>query len=282
MKRSFLLPALLLLVLLLPGLTVSQDAAKRDSLKTTHKPRRSLLLQHELMRGRAELASEQARLLMEQGKMRMEAAHLQAEIAPHLYELQAEALAHVGPAVEQAMAQAAPALAQVMEGIAWPEINAAVQDASRELARLAPLMDMPPMPPFPPIPPIPPMPPLPSGIIAPFIDGDLDWDFESGAYAEQLSGDEQIQLQALAALWDRDENAALPEIKRLAREHENWAMRASAVRLLANSESAESLAILDEVVSKDADRRVRKAAVQALANRSEPEARDILKRLLQK
>jgi HEAT repeat protein len=138
------------------------------------------------------------------------------------------------------------------------------------------------MPPLPPIPPIPPLPPLPNGVIAPFITGDLDWDFESRAYAEQLTGDEQIQLQALAALWDRDENAALPEVKRLAREHENWAMRAAAVRLLANSESAESLAILDEVLSKDTDRRVRKAAVQALANRSEPQAREILKRLLQK
>ena len=59
-------------------------------------------------------------------------------------------------------------------------------------------------------------------------------------------------------------------------------MRASAVGMLANSESAESLVILDEALNKDADRRVRKAAVRALANRSEPEAREILKRLLQK
>jgi HEAT repeat protein len=52
--------------------------------------------------------------------------------------------------------------------------------------------------------------------------------------------------------------------------------------MLSDSESAESLAILDEVLNKDADRRVRKAAVRALANRSETEAREILKRLLQK
>jgi hypothetical protein len=181
---------------------------------------------------------------------------------------------------------------QAMEQINWPEINAAMQEASRRLARLAPLPDIPPMPPIPSIPPfpalaplpsippIPSIPPLPSGPL-PFIAGDLRWGFEHGAYAEQLTDDEQVNLQALAALLDRDEKTALPEIKRLAREHENWAMRASAVAMLADSESAESLAILDEALNKDADRRVRKAAVRTLANRSEPEAREILKRLLQ-
>lgn len=114
------------------------------------------------------------------------------------------------------------------------------------------------------------------------IGGDLHWGFAHRAYAEQLTDDEQVKVQALAALLDRDEKTALPEIKRLAREHKNWAMRASAVAMLANSESAESLAILDEVLNQDTDRRVRKAAVRALANRSEPEAREILKRLLQK
>jgi HEAT repeat protein len=126
------------------------------------------------------------------------------------------------------------------------------------------------------------MPPFPSGSLPMIFDGDLHWGFKHRAYAEHLTDDEQVNLQALAALLDRDEKTALPEIKRLAREHKNWAMRAAAVALLADSESAESLVILDEALNKDTDRRVRKAAVQALANRSEPEAREILKRLLQK
>jgi HEAT repeat protein len=125
------------------------------------------------------------------------------------------------------------------------------------------------------------MPPFPSGPLPMIFDGDLHWGFEYRAYAEHLTDDEQVNLQALAALLDRDEKTALPEIKRLAREHENWAMRASAVAMLADSESAESLVILDEALNKDTDRRVRKAAVRALANHSEPEAREILKRLLQ-
>ncbi|MDZ7363100.1 MAG: HEAT repeat domain-containing protein [candidate division KSB1 bacterium] len=109
-----------------------------------------------------------------------------------------------------------------------------------------------------------------------------EWSFNSKAYAKFLNDDEQVHLQALAALLDRDEKTALPEIKILARQHENWAMRAAAATMLSRPESAEAISILEEVLNKDADARVRKAAVRALSHRDEPAAREALKRLLTK
>jgi HEAT repeat protein len=52
--------------------------------------------------------------------------------------------------------------------------------------------------------------------------------------------------------------------------------------MLSGSESSEVIPILEEVLNKDADKRVRRAAVHALSCREEPEAREVLKRLLQK
>jgi hypothetical protein len=140
------------------------------------------------------------------------------------------------------------------------------------------------IPPLPPMPALPPMPPLPA---APFyaMPHYLHYSFEnffSKEYAESLTDDEQIKIQALAGLLSQDETTALPEIKKLARQHPNWAMRAAAISVLAGAESTEALTILDEALQQDADHRVRLAAVRALSNRSEPEAREILKRLLSK
>jgi hypothetical protein len=292
MKRPFLFPVLLLCILLLPNFTASQDSSARDSSAANKKSRRAFVRQQEWTKDHALLVSEQAHLFAEQARMQAETAQLSAqlhsELAPHLYELQAQALAQVGPAIEQAMELTGPAIEQAMElvgpaieqatqelqNVDWPEINAAMQEASRKMARLGPLPHIPPIPPMPPLPamaplpampPIPPIPPIPNGPLPMFFHESFGWDWQTEAYAKNLTDDEQVHLQALAALLDRDETTALPELKRLAREHANWAMRASTVAMLAHAESSNVLPILDEALNKDTDQRVRLAAVRALA-----------------
>lgn len=265
-----------LLLLLFPNLVASQVSTTRDSASTVRPSHRGRLVPHALPDYSARMAAENAR-------MAAEAARLSAELIPpifsegifELHSVLPQALAQIGPALEQM----GPALEQAMR-----EVEFSMQGLHHHLPELMALPPMPPMPALAPLPPLPPMPPLPP---APFyaMPHHLQYsfgDFFSKEYAENLTDDEQIKIQALAGLLSQDEKTALPEIKHLARQHPNWAMRAAAVSLLAGAESTEALAILDEALQQDADHRVRLAAVRALSNRSEPEAREILKRLLSK
>ncbi|MDZ7344629.1 MAG: HEAT repeat domain-containing protein, partial [candidate division KSB1 bacterium] len=166
-------------------------------------------------------------------------------------------LEQVGPALEQV----GPALEQAMR-----EMEFGMQELHHHLPELMLL---------------PPMPPLPSAPSSSMLNPSVG-NFFSKAYAENLTDDEQIKIQALDGLLSQDEKTALPEIKQLARQHPNWAMRAAAVGLLAEVESPEALTILSETLQHDNDHRVRLTAVRALSNRSEPETREALKRLLLK
>jgi hypothetical protein len=227
--------------------------------------------------------------------------HARREAHADFDEFELEALAEIEPAVAgafeligPAMDEARAALANIDFGeinAAMEDANAAMQEASESLARLAPMPPIPPisgippfpaLAPFPDIPPIPAIPPLPDFGIGRGRGPGRSWGFGSREFTKNLNDEEQIRLQALAALLDNDEKTALPEIKTLARQNENWAMRAYAVSMLANAGSADVVAILEEVLNKDTDQRVRKAAVRALSQRDEPAAREALKRLLMK
>jgi len=284
MKRILLILAAVFAVTL-PILVIAQSKAQRDS--SAAKP-----LERERARQRYfELQKEAA----EQEKLAAEKARIKAKRHGRMHlaneDWDFDELAEIEPAIEEAMSQVEPALEQAreaLENIDLVEINAAVQEASESLARIAPfapIPDIPPIPaiaPVPHIPPIPDIPPMPEIWMGEGMSFGRGWGFSGNAYSKYLSDDNQVHLQALASLLNRDEEAALPEIKKLAREHENWAMRVSAVAMLANSENSEVIPILEEVLNKDTDQRVRKAAVRALSHRDEPEAREVLKRLLMK
>jgi hypothetical protein len=294
MKRTLFF--LFLLVLFSSNFAVSQDSTAHDSSAVVKKLRRDLILPDDPRAVHARILTEYAKAQAEAAMRSTDIqAMIQSQVAESLEELSEqlpEALSQIGPALEQigpALEQVGPALEQAMQGLElgmqelqnvdWPEIQVELADLPAHFADFPPVPDIPPLPPLPPMAPIPPLPDAP----LPPLHGDIPgWGFAFEEYAENLSDDEQVRIQALAALMSQDEIAALPEIKRLCREHENWAMRAAAVSLLASSESAESLKIFDEVLRYDADHRVRRAVVRALANRPEAEAREILKRLLQK
>lgn len=298
MKRALLVLAALVAVAL-PILVIAQSKASRDSsaTKPTLRERRA----HEYNE-KTKIAAERAKIARERAMVDAKRAQHRAQRAAYtdFDELELESLAEIAPTIEEAMEGVEPALAQAreaLENIDWGEINNAMQDASESLAHLAPMPPIPPisaippfpaLAPFPDFPPLPDMPPLPA--IPPMPDISLGhgrsfgggWSFGHREYTKNLSEDEQIRMQALAALLDNDEKMALPEIQTVARRSENWAMRAYAVSMLANAESAGVIPILEEVLNKDSDQRVRKAAVGALSRRDEPAAREALKRLLKK
>jgi len=289
MKRALLILAAAS-VTALPVLVIAQSKSPRDS-SAAKSLQRARVLQQETEKQKKD--AERAKISAEQAKSRAEAekhkARVKARLAPGEWDF--DELVDVDPIIEGALWEVEPAMElarAALENIDWGEINMAMQEASENLAAIAPfalLQDIPPMPDLPPIPalaPIPDIPPMPEIWLGEGMRFGHEWSFNSKAYAKFLSDDEQVHLQALAALLDRDEKTALPEIKTLARQHENWAMRAAAVAMLANPESAEVIPILEEVLNKDTDPRVRKAAVRALSHRDEPAAREVLKRMLMK
>jgi len=298
MKRALLLLAAVLAVAL-PILVIAQSKAPRDTSTTKPSSRERLAQEHhekqKIVADRARMAADRARAEADRARHR---ARREAHVDFDDFEL--DALAEIEPVVVDAFELVGPAMDEARAALAdidFGEINAAMQDASESLARLAPMPPIPPIsgiPPIPAIPPIAAIPPMPA--LAPFPDfpplpdfgigrgrgPGRSWGLGSREFTKNLNDEEQIRLQALAALLDNDEKTALPEIKTLARQNENWAMRAYAVGMLANAESAEVIPILEEVLNKDSDQRVRKAAVRALSQRDEPAAREALKRLLMK
>jgi hypothetical protein len=278
----------------LPILVIAQSKSPRDS-SAAKSLQRARVLQQETEKQKKD--AERAKIAAEKAKSRADAekhrTRVKALLAPGEWDV--DELVDVDPIIEDALREVEPAMElarAALENINWGEINEAMQEASENLALIMPfppLPDIPPMPdippipalaPFPNIPPIPAIPPMPEILLGEGMRFEHGWSFNGKAYAKFLSDDEQVHLQALAALLDREEKTALPEIKTLARQHENWAMRAAAVAMLAKPESAEAIPILEEVLNKDTDPRVRKAAVRALSQRDEPAAREVLKRLL--
>jgi len=291
MKRAlFILSAVLAVAL--PILVIAQSKAPRDSSATKPPSRERLAREYnEKQKG----VAERARIAADRARHRT-----RREAHANFEDFELEALAEIEPAVAGVFELVGPAMEEARAALAdidFGEINAAMQDASESLARLAPMPPLPPisgippfpaLAPFPDFPPLPAMPPLPAlppmpdvsiGHGRSFGDG---WSFGHREYTKNLSEDEQIRMQALAALLDNDEKTALPEIQTLARQSENWAMRAYAVSMLANADSDDVIPILEEVLNKDKDQRVRKVAVRALSRRAEPAAREALKRLLLK
>jgi len=300
MKRALLILAAVVAVAL-PILVIAQSRTPRDSSATKPALRERRAREYNQ---KTRIAAELARVARDRSKADADRARQRAlrEWRRSDEGFGADELAAVAPAIEEAMAGVEPALAharEALENIDWGVVNEAMQDASENLAlaRLAPMPPLPPisglppfpaLAPFPDFPPLPDMPPMPA--LAPMLDISLGhgksfgggWSFGHREYTKNLSADEQIRMQALAALLDNDEKTALPEIQTVARQSENWAMRAYAVSLLANAESDDTIPLLEEVLNKDTDQRVRKAAVRALSRRDEPAAREALKRLLMK
>ncbi len=289
MKRAALIFAAAS-VTALPILVIAQSKSPRDSSAAKSLQRARVLHQET---GKQKIDVERAKIAAEKAKIRAETAKHKARLAPGEWDV--DEWVDVDPIIEDALSEVEPAMElarAALENINWGEINEALQEASENLTLIMPfppLPDIPPMPTLPPIPalapmpaipPIPAIPPMPEIWLGEGMRFGHEWSFNSKAYAKFLSDDEQVHLQALAALLERDEKTALPEIKTLARQHENWAMRAAAVAMLAKPESAEAIPILEEVLNKDTDPRVRKAAVRALSHRDEPAAREVLKRLL--
>jgi len=303
MKRVLLLLAAVIAVAL-PILVIAQSKAPRDSSATKPSSRERIAREYN---EKQRIAAERARMAADRARAEADRARHRARRAAHadFDEFELDALAEIAPAVEGALEGVEPALLGAFElvgpameearaalaDIDFGEINDAMQDASESLARLAPIPPLPPisgippfpaLAPFPDFPPIPDIPPMPDLGIGRGRGPGRSWGLGSREFTKNLNDEEQIRLQALAALLDNDEKTALPEIKTLARQNESWAMRACAVSMLANAESADVVPILEEVLNKDTDQRVRKAAVRALSQRDEPAAREALKRLLLK
>lgn len=298
MKRALLILAAAIAVAL-PILVIAQSKTSRDSSAAKQVARERLAREYN---EKTRVAAERAKIAREHAKAEADRARHRARREWHFNDedFGADELAAMAPAIEEAMEGVEPALAharEALENIDWGGINEAMQDASQSLARLAPMPPLPPisgippfpaLAPFPDFPPMPDIPPLPA--LPPMPDMDFGhgrsfgggWSFGYREYTKNLSEDEQVRMQALAALLDNDEKMALPEIQTVARQSENWAMRAYAVSMLANAESAGVIPILEEVLNKDSDQRVRKVAVRALSRRDEPAAREALKRLLTK
>jgi hypothetical protein len=282
MKRAALILATVG-VTALPILVIAQSQAPRDSAAAKSLQRARVLRQQT---GKQKTDAERAKMAAEKARIRAEAAKHKALPAPGEWDF--DELVDVDPIIEGALWEVEPAMElarAAFENIDWGHINEAMHEASENLALIMtfpPLPDIPPMPDIPPIPALASIPSIPPMRLGEGMRFGHEWSFNSKAYAKFLSDDEQVHLQALAALLDRDEKTALPEINTLARQHENWAMRAAAVAMLAKPESAEAIPILEEVLNKDTDPRVRKAAVRALSHRDEPAAREALKRLLTK
>jgi len=289
MKRVWLM-LLAVCALTVPILVIGQSKATRDSSAT--KQATNAQDKAKKAEERAKLAAERELMKAERDKMRaVRRAYAKASVDWDDWD--ADEWADVEPAIAEAWdgAEAAmEAASEAMENIDWGAINESMQHAAAALADMPPLPDMPPFPnipslaTIPPIPAIPPMPPMPNIAIAggrSFGFG-RSWGFHGREFTKNLSADEQVRMQALAALLENDEKTALPEIQTVARQSENWAMRAYAVSMLANAESAEVIPLLEEVLNIDTDQRVRKAAVRALSQRDEPAAREALKRLLMK
>lgn len=113
-------------------------------------------------------------------------------------------------------------------------------------------------------------------VIAPFSPHAAD-----SRYRLYLSADELVQAQALQSLLRRDEQQALPELKKMM-SHSNWAMRAVAVSLCGQIDASEAVPALRQVLATENDQRVRREAVRALGRRSEPEAAAALRELWKK
>lgn len=292
MKRALLLLAATLAVAL-PILVIAQSQASRDSSNTKSTARERQTREH---REKARIAAEHAKIAGEREKAEADRNRQRARRERYWDDenFDADELAVVAPAITGALEGVEPALAHVraaLEQINLGEVDAALQEASANLSRLGP---MPPLPPMPALAPFPDLPSLPELSVMPALPPMPDisighgrsfgggWSFGHREYSKNLSEDEQVRAQALAALLENDEKTALPEIQSVARQNGNWAMRAYAVSLLANTENAAVIPILEEVLNKDTDQRVRKAAVRALSHRDEPAAREALKRLLTK
>lgn len=150
------------------------------------------------------------------------------------------------------------------------------------LEGLSALAEIPPFPALAPMPPIPPIGPIPP--LAPVLAGGVwrdSWSGPAQRYQQYLSEGEQTRLNALQSLLHNDEKLALPEVKILMQE-KNWAMRASALEMLAQVEQREAVTILRDALQNETDKRVKRAAIRALSQREEPEAREALRALLQK
>ncbi len=317
MKRVFsLLP--LVLVLLCANLFAQRETqrasakAKDDAVKAE----RDLQRRHEAREARREHArfgwragAEEARLAAELARENlenidlegiMEEARLSAELAHEIAgNFDWEGIAE--------HAKLAGELAEEMELHGLPELSglAELEGLSAELAGI-PSLDIPPIPvippmpgiPFmdsPPIPVIPPMPGVPAMPVIPPIgpipphaalaghgfswhDG---WHGSSRQYRQYLSEDEEVRLNALRSLFNQDEKLALPEAQRLLQD-DNWAIRATVLEMLGEVENQAAVGILRAALQKETDKRVKRAAIRALSQRDEPEAREALREILQK
>ncbi|NUO82484.1 HEAT repeat domain-containing protein [candidate division KSB1 bacterium] len=107
------------------------------------------------------------------------------------------------------------------------------------------------------------------------------WHGSSRQYRQYLSEDEEVRLNALRSLLNQDEKLALPEAQRLLQE-DNWAIRAAVLEMLGEAESNDAVRILRTALQTDTDKRVKRAAIRALSQRDEPEAREALREILQK
>lgn len=199
---------------------------------------------------------------------------LESELAPEL-ELLRDTLPDMLAELEPALAEMEiPHLEAELAGLRHLPFELPVA-----LPELAGLAEIPPIPEVSMIPPIPPMPALAPH--APFLAHGMYRSEISSRYRQYLSADESVQAEALRSLVHQDEKLALPELQRMA-SHQNWAMRAAVVEMLGGIDSKEAVVILREVLQRDNDQRVRRAAVRSLSHRSEPEARAALQGLWQK
>lgn len=280
MKRlTVLLPALLLIVSsVLMAQSDSRRKAKDDSLRAQR------------------VAREEQRRHEERGRVRAEVRHeLRSGIheAQRAAELARETMEDVNLDAMMETARLSAELAgEIVGNLDWEEISehaalaadlaveaAELHELNWDLAEFPPLPDIPPIPmiaPVPAIPPIGPLPPVPA-----IIHSEGWWHERSARYRQYLSEDEQVRLNALRALLEQDEKLALPEAQKLLR-HENWAMRAATLELLGDVEGKEAVGILREALRSETDKRVKRAAIHALSQRDEPEAKEALEEVLRK
>lgn len=281
MKRlTVLVPVVLLLV---NSALMAQSEARRKAKDDSLRARR--------------MAREEQRRHEEREGAKAEARH---ELRAGMYEAQRAAeLAHETmeevnlDAIMETARLSAELAGEIVGNLDWEEISehaalaadlaveaAELHELTGHLAGIPPMMPFPPLPMIAPVPAIPPIGPVPPPAPAIF-HGEGWWHERSARYRQYLSEDEQVRLNALRALLEQDEKLALPEAQKLL-QHENWAMRAATLEMLGDVDSKEVVTILRETLRSETDKRVKRAAIHALSQRDEPEAREALQELLQK
>jgi hypothetical protein len=277
---------LLLALVLLLSLATTDSFAQQTSGSSREKSKAP--------KATADTIKQATRRALREAEREIARARREAELAPELTREDWEAFAEVPwPIIEESMelAREAMDMAQAeLQNFDFAEIN----ESLAELAFTMPPHGIPPhgIPPhgIPPIdiPPMPVIPPIPPMAVIPSLDDcKHGWVMRgsfhtSREYESYLSEDERLRVTALSALINQDEDAALSEIKNVVAKDANWAMRASAIELLACVDRSETVLLLRDVLHNDSDQRVRLAAVRALSRHDAPEAREALQELLKK